>query len=89
MHRQIDGPRFGWWAHLCGLFCQGAPACEAHRAIGVAPTREAPVVRAKGAFKVRVGGDRDSLRLTSCNVASEQSNDSWTSRAKLERPEHA
>ena len=74
--------------YLCGRIGERAPTCETHRAIGVAPTREAPVVRANGAFKVRIGGDCDSIRLASCDVASQQPDDSRTSRGELERPEH-
>ena len=83
------GLRFGWRAlTLAGRVGERAPTGETHRTIGVAPTREAPVVGAKGAFKVRIGGDCDRFRLTSCDVASHQPDDSWTSRVKLERPEH-
>lgn len=38
---------------------------------------------------MRIGGDCDCLRIASCDVASQQADDSWTSRGKLERPEHA
>ena len=75
--------------HLCGGIGERAPSSDTHRTVSITPAREAPVVGAKGAFKVRVCGDGNRISLRPCDITSQQPDDSWASRAKLERPEHA